>query len=148
MLVLIVCRLRKGWWEICKSIPKIMCKFMSSKPWVSIIVANSLPPFIADGGHQQSWYNVLPIYRGRVCCRIGYIAVACWTPFFGAQERDIFLRNRGSTLDPIRERQFFAKSAHRDCLCSWFAGNNLSQNQLKPTCQCGLEHMLCDGQPC
>ena len=38
-----------------------------------------------------SWvYSVSPIYRGRVYRGIGYIAVACWTPIFGAQERDIF----------------------------------------------------------
>ena len=37
-------------------------------------------------------YSVLPIYRGRVYNGIGYIAVACWTPFFGAQERDIFCK--------------------------------------------------------
>ena len=36
-------------------------------------------------------YSVLPIYHGRVYRGIGYIAVAYWTPFFGAQERDIFL---------------------------------------------------------
>ena len=35
-------------------------------------------------------YSVLPIYRGRVYRGIGYIAVARWTPFFGAQECDIF----------------------------------------------------------
>ena len=27
-------------------------------------------------------YSVSPIYRGRVYRGIGYIAVACWTPFF------------------------------------------------------------------
>ena len=36
----------------------------------------------------------------------------------GAQERDIFSRNRGNSLHSIRGRQFFAKSAHRDSLCS------------------------------
>ena len=35
-------------------------------------------------------YSVLPIHRGRVYRGIGYSAVACWTPFFGAQERNIF----------------------------------------------------------
>ena len=40
-------------------------------------------------------YSVLPIYRGRVYRGIGYIAVA-WTPFFGAQECDIF-RETGVT---------------------------------------------------
>ena len=92
-------------------------------------------------------YSVSPIYRGRVYRGIGYIAVACWTPFFWRPRARYFLRNRGNTFDPIRGRQFFAKSAHRDSLCSRFAGDNFSQNQLWPTCQCGLEHMLCDGQP-
>ena len=40
--------------------------------------------------HLAAYYSVSPIYRGRVYRGIGYIAVACWTPFFGAQERDIF----------------------------------------------------------
>ena len=30
----------------------------------------------------------LPIYRGRLYRGIRYIVVICWTPFFGAQERD------------------------------------------------------------
>ena len=92
-------------------------------------------------------YSVSPIYRGRVYRGIGYIAVACWTPFFWRPRARYFLRNSGNTLDPIRGRQFFAKSAHRDSLCSRFAGDNFLRNQLWPTCQCGLEHMLCDGQP-
>ena len=92
-------------------------------------------------------YSVSPIYRGRVYRGIGYIAVACWTPFFWRPRARYFSRNRGNTLDPIRGRQFFAKSAHRDSLCSRFAGDNFSRNQLWPTCQCGLEHMLCDRQP-
>ena len=92
-------------------------------------------------------YSVSPIYRGRVYRGIGYIAVACWTPFFWRPRARYFSRNRGNSLDPIHGRQLFAKSAHRDSLCSRFAGDNFSRNQLKPTCQCGLEHMLCDGQP-
>ena len=48
-------------------------------------------------------------------------------------------RNHSNSLDPVRGRQFLAKSAHRDCLCSQFAEDNFSRNQLKPTCQCGLE---------
>ena len=68
-------------------------------------------------------------------------------PIFWRPRARYFSRNRGNTLDPIRGRQFFAKSAHRDSLCSRFAGGNFSRNQLWPTCQCGLEHMLCDGQP-
>ena len=49
----------------------------------------------------------------------------------------IFFANRGNSLDPIRRRQFFAKSAHRE-ICSLllplflFAGNNFLQNQLSP----------------
>ena len=68
------------------------------------------------------------IYRGRVYRRIGYIAVACWTPFFCPLISQIlqmwrpraryFLRNRGNSLHSIRGRQFFAKSAHRDSLRS------------------------------
>ena len=69
-------------------------------------------------------YSVSPIYRGRVYRGIGYIAVACWTPFFWRPRARYFSRNRGNTLDPIRGRQFFAKSAHRDSLCSRFAGDN------------------------
>ena len=95
----------------------------------------------------ETCYSVSPIYRGRVYRGIGYIAVACWTPFFWRPRARYFSRNRGNTLDPIRGRQFFTKSAHRDSLCSRFAGDNFSQNQLWPTCQCGLEHMLCDRQP-
>ena len=76
------------------------------------------------------------IYRGRML-----------DPVFWRPRARYFLRNRGNTLDPIRGRQFSAKSAHRDSLCSRFAGDNFSRNQLWPTCQCGLEHMLCDGQP-
>ena len=75
-------------------------------------------------------YSVLPIYRGGVYRGIGYIAVACWTPFFGAQERNIFHQNRGNSLTPIWGRQFFVKCAHRDSLCSLFAGDNFLRNQL------------------
>ena len=96
---------------------------------------------------QSYWYSVSPIYRGHVYRGIGYIAVTCWTPFFWRPRARYFSRNRGNTLDRIHGRQFFAKSAHRDNLCSRFAGDNFSRNQLWPTCQCGLEHMLCDGQP-
>ena len=76
------------------------------------------------------------IYRGRML-----------DPIFWRPRARYFSRNRGNFLGPIRGRQFFAKFAHRDSLCSRFAGDNFSRNQLKPTCQCGLEHMLCDGQP-
>ena len=74
-------------------------------------------------------YSVLPIYRGRVYRGIGYIVVACWTPiFFGPPILRIvqtwrpraryFLPNRSNSLHPIRRRHFFAKSAHRESLCS------------------------------
>ena len=76
----------------------------------------------------ETQYSVSPIYRGRVYRGIGYIAVACWTPFFCPPISRIlqtwrpraryFSRNRGNSLHSIRGRQFFAKSAHRDSLCS------------------------------
>ena len=77
-----------------------------------------------------SWtkYSVSLIYRGRVYRGIGYIAVACWTPFFCSPISRIlqtwrpraryFSRNLGNSLHSIRGRQFFPKSAHRDSLCS------------------------------
>ena len=76
------------------------------------------------------------IYRGRML-----------DPIFWHPRARYFSWNRCNTLDPISGRQFFAKSAHCDSLCSRFSGDNFSRNQLWPTCQCGLEHMLCDGQP-
>ena len=88
-------------------------------------------PDISRSRISRNW-----IYRGRML-----------DPIFWRPRARCFSRNRGNSLDPIRGRQFFAKSAHRDSLCSRFAGDNFSRNQLKPTCQCGLEHMLCDGQP-
>ena len=88
-------------------------------------------PDISRSRISRNW-----IYRGRML-----------DPIFWRPRARYFSRNRGNSLDPIRGRQFFTKSAHRDSLCSRFAGDNFSQNQLKPTCQCGLEHMLCDGQP-
>ena len=84
---------------------------------------------VGKGCHSANYtlYSVLPIYRGPVYSGIGYIAVACWTPFFchpyrlfrghGAQERN-FSRNRGNSLDPIRWRQFFVKFTYRGCLWS------------------------------
>ena len=61
--------------------------------------------------YRDSHYSVSPIYRGRVYRGIGYIAVACWTPFFGAQERDIF---REIAVTPWTQ----------------FAGDNFSRNLL------------------
>ena len=73
----------------------------------------------------MSTVSVSPIYRGRVYRGIGYIAVACWTPFFCPPISRIlqswrpraryFSWNRSNSLHSI---QFFAKSAHRDSLCS------------------------------
>ena len=60
---------------------------------------------------ENTEYSVSPIYRGRVYRGIGYIAVACWTPFFGAQERDIF---REIAVTPWTQ----------------FAGDNFSRNLL------------------
>ena len=64
----------------------------------------------------QQWlfgliYSVSPIYRGRVYRGIGYNAVACCTPFFGAQEHDIF---REIAVTPWTQ----------------FAGDNFSRNLL------------------
>ena len=68
------------------------------------------------------------ISRNWVYPGIGYIAVACWTPFFCPPISRIlqtwcpraryFSRNRGNSSHSIRGRQFFEKSAHRDSLCS------------------------------
>ena len=94
-------------------------------------------------GHFESGYSVLPIYPGGVYGGIGYIAVACLTPFFWRPRARHFLRNRGNSLDPICRRQFFAKSAHRDSLYSWFAGDNFSRNQLNAgwnTCCARVSH--------
>ena len=76
----------------------------------------------------EKLYSASPIYRGRVYRGIGYIAVACWTPFFCPPISRIlqmwypraryFSRNGGNSSHSIRGRQFFAKSAHRDSLCS------------------------------
>ena len=38
-----------------------------------------------------------------------------------------FSRNRCNSFDPIRGRQFFAKSAHCDSLCSRYAGDNFCE---------------------
>ena len=116
------------------------------------------PQWVKASKFWLTQYSVSPIYRGRIYRGIGYIAVACWTPFFCPPISRIlqtwrpraryFSRNRGNSLHSIRGRQFFAKSAHRDSLCSCSLETIFSRNQLEPTCQCGLEHMLCDGQPC
>ena len=73
-------------------------------------------------------YSVSPIYRGRVYRGIGNIAVPCWTPIFlptdfanfavVAPKSVIFFAKPSNSLHLIRGRQFFAKSAHHDSLCS------------------------------
>ena len=88
-----------------------MLNIFSQYVWLSL--TKNLP-----GG----WYSVLPIYRGRVYRGIGYIAVACWTPIFWCPRAPYFSRNRGNTLDPIRGRHFFAKSARCDRLCWIYCG--------------------------
>ena len=65
-------------------------------------------------------YSVSPKYRGRVYRGIGYIAVTCWTPFFCPPMSQIlqtwrpraryFSRNRGNSLHSIRGRQFFSRN--------------------------------------
>ena len=55
------------------------------------------------------------IYRG---CMLDPIFLPTDFANFAAQERDIFSQNRGNSLHSIRERHFYAKSAHRDSLCS------------------------------
>ena len=65
-------------------------------------------------------YSVLLIYRGGIYCGIAYIAVACWIPFFLApMNAKYYFANHSNSLDPIRGRQFFAKSAHHGSFCSW-----------------------------
>ena len=69
----------------------------------------------------QSFFHctvVLPIYRGCVYHGIGYIAVACWTPFFGAHELDIF-HEIAVTLGPNSRQTIFREiCSPRYSLCS------------------------------
>ena len=108
-----------------KTHPKFSKKIWQKK------VSNKIPPKsnqvqckpdISRSCISRNW-----IYRGRML-----------DPIFWRPRARYFSRNRGNTLDPIRGRQFFAKSAHRDSLCSRFAGDNFSRNQLWPTCQSRL----------
>ena len=59
--------------------------------WISLTILHnfSVDNEIIQLDH-KCYYSVLLIYRGRVYHGIGYIAVACWTPFFATQECDIF----------------------------------------------------------
>ena len=66
----------------------------------------------------KHFYIVFPIYRGGVYHGIGYIAVTCWTPYFGPQERDIFREIAVTPWTPLAGDNLFAKSAYRDTLCS------------------------------
>ena len=75
--------------------------------WLSISTANLSGTILI--------YSVSPIYHGCVYRGIGYIAVACWTPFFvhpfrkfrghAAQECD-FSQNRGNSLNPVHSFEF------------------------------------------
>ena len=66
-------------------------------------------------------YSVSPIYRGRVYRGIGYIAVACWTPFFCPPISRIL-----QTWCP--RAQYFRVIAVTPCI--QFAGDNFSRNLL------------------
>ena len=100
-------------------VQKMACHLFSAKPLTEPMLAhyqlNSWEQisvkFEMEFYHFDSRYSVSPIYRGRVYRGIGYIAVACWTPFFGAQERDIF---REIAVTPWTQ----------------FAGDNFSRNLL------------------
>ena len=66
----------------------------------------------------------------RSCISRNWIYHGCMLdPIFWRPRARYFSRNRGNTLDPIRRRQFFTKSAHRNSLCSRFAGDNFPRNQ-------------------
>ena len=73
--------------------------------------------------HSIRWdhYSVSPIYRGRVYRGIGYIAVACWTPFFCPPISRIL-----QTWCP--RAQYFREIAVTPCI--QFAGDNFSRNLL------------------
>ena len=66
-------------------------------------------------------YSVSPIYRGRVYRGIGYITVACWTPFFCPPISRIL-----QTWCP--RAQYFREIAVTPCI--QFAGDNFSRNLL------------------
>ena len=86
------------------------------------------------GGLNWPRYSVLLIYRGCVYHGIGYITVACWTHFLAPW---YFLQNHSNSLEPIYGRQFLAKSAHRDSLCSRFAGDNFRKVNSSPPVNAG-----------
>ena len=114
----------------------ITCIFSNLVAWYKLIhikvsiylIVKNIVQHIFDYIYRFNIYSVSPIYRGRVYRGIGYITVACWTPFICPPIWQIlqtwrpraryFSRNRGNSLHSIRGRHFFAKSAHRDSLCS------------------------------
>ena len=111
------------------------------------VINNFIAYGVADSTHNSQHYSVSPIYRGRVYRGIGYIAVACWTPFFGAQERDIFREIAVTPWTQFAEDNFSRNLLTAITFVPSSPERFFSRNQLWPTCQCGLEHMLCDGQP-
>ena len=132
-----------------------------------MVVEALLSLLLVSPGHQQPWYwlcriGMLLSYMRKnfnyselsIYCRIGYIAVPCWTPFLahlfcefcrrGTQEHDIC---RAIVVTPFSRETIFREICSPRKPLFPFAGVKFSRNQLKPTCQRGLEHMLCDGQP-
>ena len=134
------------WWPLlgqCKQmlVPSHPCQITASHLKIWYPTTHRFQLYVPDLGFKwvvTTWFErqetriqlVLPIYHGRVYRGIGYIAVACWTPFFWCPRTQYFSWNRSNSLDPIHGRQFFAKCAHHDRLCSQFAGDNFSQNKL------------------
>ena len=80
----------------------------------SAVIIIQCTPDISRSCISRNW-----IYRGRML-----------DPIFWHPRARYFSRNCVNSLDPICGRQFFAKSAHRRSLCSRFAGDNFSRNQL------------------
>ena len=78
-------------------------------------------PVMPYGDIDLGQYSVSPIYRGRVYRGIGYIAVACWTPFFCPPISRIL-----QTWCP--RAQYFREIAVTPCI--QFAGDNFSRNLL------------------
>ena len=85
----------------------------SSSSWICFYMIQCTPDI------SRSCISLKWIYLGRML-----------DPIFWRPRARHFSRNRRNTLDPIRRRQFFAKSAHHNSLCSRFTGDNFSRNQL------------------
>ena len=84
--------------------------------WVNLCFNNANPvqckPDISRSCISRNW-----IYRGRMLDPI--FLPTDFANFADVVPKSaIFSRNRGNSLHSIRGRQFFAKSAHRDSLCS------------------------------